>query len=369
MKFTCPRKKIVETLRIVGKAVPAKPDTPILSGIYLETKDNKLTMQTTDNKIGFVCHIDATTEEPGNAVITFRYLQDVINKLPGENVSFTYDTTMNTAKITSDNSQFTLLSMATNDFPVITPLSEGTTFTLNSTDFFNLIRKTSFASSNDENHMLFTGCNINIADGELTMVATNSHRLAIKKTKIENAETLNITIPAKVLNDLTQIQAESEAFDITVTCTENKIGFSFFGNYMFSGIIKGEFPDYKRAVPKSFATKVDINADDFRNAIERVSLISRTNEYNTVKMSFMDNEVIITSQNPEIGKAEERVFINKEGEHLDIAFNAQYMIDILKIIDTPEIHIGMNTKLSPISIEEPNDDSFLYISTPVRTVD
>ena len=369
MKFRCQRKEMTEALRLISRAVATKSDTPVLSGIYIETKDNKIMLQATDNKIGFICHIDAQTDEPGRTVITAKYFQEFVNKMPGDVITFEYDTNTKTAKITSDNSHFTLLSINYEDFPVITPLTEGTTFTLNSNMFFNLIRKTSFACSNDENRPLFTGCNLSINNGELTMVATNTHRLSVKKTNINTEENVNITIPAKILNDLTQTASTADPFEITVTCTESKIGFSFADNYMSAGIIKGEFPDYRRAVPKTFATHVHLSSNEFREAIERVALISRTNEYNIIKMHFGENEVVISSQNPEIGKAEEKVSISKTGEDLDIAFNAQYMIDILKIIDAQEIDIDMNNKISPISITEPGDESFLYISTPVRTTD
>ena len=371
MKFTSSRKELSEVLRIISRAVPAKPDIPILSGIYFETTDKGLMLQSTDNQTGFICHIPAQIEEPGKVVVTAKYILDMVNKLPGANVEFNFDTGTNIVTIKSDNANFTLLSTNPDDFPAATPLEEGTTFTINNNILFNLIRKTSFACSTDKNRPLFTGCNLSINDDELTMVATNTHRLAVKKEKITGeGNNLNLTIPSKVLNDLTQINLNNEEdFDIKITCAKNKIEFSFNDNYIYSGIISGEYPDYKRAVPKSFDTNVEINVNEFREAIERAALISRTNEYNIIKMRFADNKVNITSQNPEIGKAEETVNAKMEGAELNIAFNAQYMIDILKITDTKTIKMGMNTSISPISITEEDDDSFLYISTPVRTAD
>ena len=260
--------------------------------------------------------------------------------------------------------------MEAEDFPVIVPVKDGITFTVSNRALTNLIRKTSFACSTEENRPLFTGCNMEIDNDTLTMAATNSHRLAIKKENISPQQNkLKITIPAKILNDLTQIIDSDTETDITITCTESKVGFSFGDNYVFSGIIKGEYPDYKRAIPQNLQITAHISTNEFLEAIERVSLISRTNEYNIIKMKFNEKSVTISSQNPEIGRAEESVPLELEGGDLDISFNAQYMIDILKIIDSDTIDISMSTNIKPISIKAPNDDSFLYISTPVRTTD
>ena len=367
MKFTCTRKELTDILRIICKATAVKTDTPILSGIYIETEDNKITLQSTDNKIGFICHIPVEVNEPGKIVIAAKYFQEVISKLSGEKVTLHYNSDTNTTKITSDNANFTLLSMNSDDFPVITPLQDGTSFTIKSEILQNLIRKTSFACSTDDSRPLFTGCNLNIDEGKLVMVSTNTHRLAIKEETItDEGNKIKITIPAKVLNDLTPIIG-TNSDDIKIVCTESKIGFFFGDNYLFSGIIKGDFPDYKKAIPPQFKTMAKVKTAEFLQAIERIALISRTNEYNIVKMNFTTDTVTITSQNPKIGKAEETLAIELTGENLNIAFNAQYMIDILKIVDSPDIEISMNTNISPISIKETEDDSFLYISTPVRT--
>ena len=368
MKFKCARKNFADILRIIYKAVPSKNDTPILSGIYIEANDEGLILQSTDNKIGFICRVNADVEEPGKIVIAAKYFQEIINKLPGTDFEFSYDQENNIAHVKADQSNYTFLSMNPNDFPVIKPITDETSFVISNKQLMNLVRKTSFACATDENRPLLTGCNLDIDGNTLTMAATNTHRLAIKREQItEQNQKIKITIPARVLNDITQIAGSENAFDIKINCTESKVSFSFGDIYMFSGIIKGDYPEYQKAVPTEFAIKVKLNTAAFREAIERVSLISRTNQYNIVKMTFADDQVKIYSQNPEIGKAEETVAANIEGEALNIAFNAQYMLDLLKIIDSDEITMSMNTNIKPVSIKGTDDEDFTYISTPVRT--
>ena len=371
MKFSCSRKKLSDTLRIISRAVASKTDTQILSGIYIETKTDSLCLQTTDNRIGFSFHIPAEIEENGKIVILAKYFIEIVNNLPDDTVDFTYNDETKTAKITSGNANFALLTMNPDDFPVIKPIEDGTNFEINSEIMLQLIRKTSFACATEEAHPLFTGCNLEVNNDTLIMAATNTHRLAIKKAKIDSQPNkIKITIPAKFLNDFTQIASAEKPQKIIINCTESKIGFSFDENYMFCGIIKGDYPNYNKAIPANFSTVVLIDTKEFCSALERVSLISRTNKFNIVKMNFGENKVTMSSKNPEIGTVEETVPLQMlEGEGLNIAFNTQFMIDILKIVDSEKINISLSTNLKPISIRETDDESFTYISTPVRTMD
>ena len=371
MKFRCQRKEFADTLRIVMKAVDSKPEMPLLSGVYIEAKENSLEFQTTDNETGFICRIKAETIEQGKTVLAGKYLYDVTAKLPGNDFDFSYDKETNLATIKSANANFTLLGMEAEQYPTIDKLKdeEGVTFTVANNNLVNAIKKTAFASSDDESRPLFMGCLMEIEGNKLTMVATNSHRMAIKHEKInEEIEKFRTVIPAKVLNDLSQIIVSDLPYDIKVNCTNKKVGFTFGDNYMFSRIIGGDYPEYKRVVPPEERAKVKVlvKSEDFLRAMERVSLISRTNDFNTVKMEFIGDSITVTSNNPLIGKAEEKVHATIEGSDIVIAFNAQYMIDVLKIADAEDIEIKLETPTSPLTIRELNDDSFLYVSTPVR---
>ena len=350
-------------LRIITKAISAKTEQDILSGIYIKTMSDKLELQTTDNETGYICHIPAKIDEEGETVLVGKYLQDVVNKLPGEDVNIVFAN--NITKITSGTVNFTLLSMNPGEFPKILPIEHENQLTIKAETLNNLVRKTYFAVGDVEKRPIFSGCHLTIKDGEITMSATNTHRLAIKKEKIDT--TLNdveITIPAKVLTDICSINNED---DVTIAYNNHKISFSFGNVYMFAQLLIGEFPKVEEAIPSKFEITAQINTAAFKSAIERVDLISRTNKFNIIRMVFGDNKIEITSTNPEVGNAEEIVPAIIEGGEVNIAFNTQYMLDVLKNIDDSQIRCRLNSSIKPISIEEPSDDTFLYITTPVRT--
>lgn len=368
MKFSCTKEQLVHAVQIVQKAVSNKPQMPILSGIYLNAYDQTLELQATDYELGISCKISANIEEPGAIVLSGRYFQEVVRKLPGDTVEIVTNRTDHTLKITSNTAQFNLLSLPAAEFPVLRPLEGNTTFKIRDNVFRELIKKTVFACSTDESRPVFTGGLLDINQNDVLMVATNTHRLAVKKELVDQFDgTIKIIIPSKILNELARIMVSEVPSDVTIHCNPNQIGFTFDNVYILSRLIEGNFPDYQRVIPPDFATKIVIHTDEFMAAVERVSLISRSGDYNVIKLSFKEKSVLITSNNPDIGKAEELVPIELTGNELDIAFNAKYVTDILKNIDSEKFYFSLNTPLSPASIKPINDETYTYIITPVRT--
>jgi DNA polymerase-3 subunit beta len=368
MKFTCSKDELSRAVQIVQKAVSNKPNMPILSGIYINAADNQLDLQATDYELGISCKITAAIDEPGTMVLSGKYFQEVVRRLPGDNVSITTNDADHTALITSNTAQFNLLSLPAVEFPVLQPLQGTVSFTIRDNIFRDLIKKTVFACSTDESRPVFTGALLEAADADVRMVATNTHRLAIKKEILDDfTGNVNIIIPAKILNELAKISSSDVPSDITVNCTSNQISFAFDNVYIKSRLIEGKFPDYNRVIPSNFQTEILLNTAAFSDAVERVSLISRAGDYNVISLSFKRDTVVISSNNPEIGKAEEAVKINLSGSELDISFNAKYVTDILKNITSESIYFSLNTPLSPASIRPFDDESYNYIITPVRT--
>jgi DNA polymerase-3 subunit beta len=368
MKFTCTKELLNGAVQTVQKAVATKTPMPILTGIYLSADANKLQLQATDYEIGISCTIDAAVEEPGNIVLSGRYFQELVRKLPGETVEISSNREDRTIKITSNMAQFNFLSLPADEFPVLKPLESDTIVTVKDNILRELIKKTVFSCANDESRPIFTGGLLEIEGPNIRMVATNTHRLALKKDVTENNQTaIKMIIPAKVLHELARLLVDEIPQDVTIYYQHNQVAFVFENVYIISRLIEGQFPDYRKVIPPSFATNVTIDSDIFADAVERVSLLAREGDYNVIKLSFAQNAVTITSNNPDIGKASETVSATIEGNELDIAFNAKYVTDILKNINSTQLIFSLNTPLSPASIKPSDDKSYTYIITPVRT--
>lgn len=368
MKIICPKEELHHAVQTVQKAVATKTPLPILTGIYLSAENGQLQLQATDYEVGICCTIAATVEEAGAVVLSGRYFQELVRRLPGETVEIASSHEDRTIKVTSQNSQFNLLSLPAEEFPVLKPLSSDNVLNVQDAVLRELIRKTIFACATDEARPIFTGGLMEVDGQEIRMVATNTHRLALKKeTLAADAGSAKMIIPAKILGEVARLLAGDEPKEVSISWQKNQVGIVFDNVYINSRLIEGQFPDYNKVIPANYATTVKLNTDQFLDAVERVSLLARDGEYNVVRFNFNNGEVVITSNNPDIGKAREIVAAAIDGNDIEIAFNAKYITDILKNIDGEELVVSLNAPLSPAGIKAVGDDKYIYIITPVRT--
>lgn len=368
MKISCAKNLLVHAVQTVQKAFAAKTTMPILTGIYLSASDNVLELQATDYEIGISCKINVQVYEPGAIVLSGRYFQELVRRLPGDTIEISSENVEKTIQITSNSSQFNLLSLPAEEFPVLKPLTSTNIMQVKDNILQDIIKKTVFACATDEARPIFTGGLLEIDGQDIRMVATNTHRLALKKDVLNTAtNSVKMIVPAKILSELARLLVSDTPIDVTVYWHKNQVAFAFDEIYLIARLIEGQFPDYNKVIPPNFATTVLINSDNFFAAVERVSLLAREGEYNVVKLSFKNDEIVINSNNPDIGKACETVPATITGNELDIAFNAKYVTDILKNINSEQLIFSLNTPLSPACIRPADDESYTYIITPVRT--
>ena len=368
MKIGCTRSDLIGAIQIVSKAVASKPQTPIMSGIYMKAENGTLELQANNHDTGLKITMEVDVIEAGTIVLPGRYLQEVVRKLPGEKVVITLIKEKGIVELESKPAKFMLRVMNVDDWPQVNELEDGTEFTVKDSVLKEMIRKTSFACSNDDTRPVFTGCYLTTKDSTMVMVGTNTHRLSVKNTTLDEPvpETKAI-IPAKILNDLLSFLADDMPTDIRISCTKNQIGFWYENIYLISRVIEGNYPEYQRAIPSSFKTTVHLDANELRAATDRVSLIARSDDYNIMRCEFYDNKLRISSTNIEIGEAEEIIGCDMEGPEVDISFNSNYIIDALKIMDSEKLKLCLNEPLTPMGVYEDGNDGFTYIVTPVRT--
>ena len=377
MNISLSRSDLITALQIVSKGLSTKPQTPILSGLYLDAKDGSLELQSTNYELGFIVTIPAEVHAAGTAVLPGKYLTEVIRKLPAEEIRIDTEQTNALAVITSGTARFTLRTMETNDFPVLKRMEGTLRFTIKDRTLTKLIKKSAFACLREEQRdrrPIFTGCQV---EGKtVTLAATNVHRLAVKSEQLEEeAGQIRVIIPAKFLEEVTRTISGEIPSDIEIVCSYNQVSVSFENIYMTTRLIEGAFPDYRKVIPKeeTARTQVTLSTAEFAAAVDRASLISRTDQYNIVKLEFERGLLHITSNSPEVGEAEETIEAKVEGYEATIAFNASYLIDAMKSLDSDTCILSLQganeqgQNLSPMTIREEADPDYIYVVTPVRT--
>lgn len=379
MNISLAKNDLISALQIVSKGLSTKPQTPILSGIYMTAKEGQLELQTTNYELGFILTIPAEIHNTGTAVLPGKYLTEFARKLPVEEVSIDTDSSDGLAVIQSGAARFTLRTMEISDFPVLHRMNGTLHFTIKDRTLARLVKKSAFACLREEQRdrrPIFTGCQLEVEGKDVTFAATNVHRLAVKSEQLEeDAGQIRVIIPAKFLEEVTRTVSSEVPADIHVTCSYNQVSMSSGSIYMTARLIEGTFPDYRRVIPReeNIRTKVTLDAASFASAVDRASLIARTDQYNIVKLSFAQGLMRISSNSPEIGEAEETIPAEVTGDDVTIAFNASYLMDALKSLDSNTCILSLQgsneqgVNLSPMTIREEADPNYIYVVTPVRT--
>ena len=369
MKFTCAKNELKDALTVANRAVAVKPQTPILAGIYLRAEGSTLEMQANNFSLGIITKIAVNTEVPGEIVVVGKYFQEIIAKLPGETVTISYDSGDNIVYITSGASKYNLLAMSAEDFPKVKTQEVVTSFKIRAAALKDLIKRTVFACATDDAaRPIFTGCLFELNGNSITVAATNTHRIAVKKDTIaDEIEMMSFIVPSSTLRDLARMMDSSTDNLVTVDYSGKYIAFTFDNIFMTSRLIEGQFPPYDKLVSAPTDIHVKVNVGEMLAAVDRVALISKETEYNTIRFIFTQEGLDISSNSPDVGKAEEHINATLAGEDIDISFNVKYIAEVLNVLESENCRIGLTKPLAPIDVREDEGDDYIYIVTPVRT--
>lgn len=370
MKIRIKQNILMEQLNYVIKGISGKNIIPILNCIKLELNSDGLYLMSTDNEIAIKSFIDKKDIEEiietGDLIVSGKLFYEIIRKLNDEiiNIEELVDSKLS---IYTNNSSFTLNSNNSNEFPDLELEEKTEPIIISQKVFKNIISQTIFATSTQESRPVLTGINFKFSTDKLECTATDSYRLAKKVIDIKNSEDYNIIVPTRNLNELIRMfNNENENLELHIF--ENKVIFKFSNIIMLSRIINGAYPDTSKLIPTDFSLIVKINLRNFFNAIDRASLLTNESDKNTIRFETNKNNVVISSNIPEIGYVEENLEIEKNNnEELKIAFSSKYMMDALRSLECEYVNIMFNGDVKPIILKNTDSDDLIQLILPIRT--
>lgn len=362
MKFEIEQRELLKHINIAQKAISSRTTLPILEGILFEVEDNKLTLKSTDLELGIKTSTDCMVEEEGKIVINSTMIGNIVRKLPDSTIKF--NITGENIQIRCANSEFNLIGFDSYDYPPLPNIDIEKKIEIPVEVMKKAIRNTVFAASIDESRPSLTGVMIEVEENYLNFVALDGFRIALMRYDSEIHEDIKEIVPSRSLNELNKIMPEEG--DITLSFVKNNIVFDLGDTLIYSRLLDKNFFDYKGIIFSPSTCKVNVIKRDFQDALERASLLAREEKANLVKISITENNIHITS-NSEYGNVSENIYCEKDGNDLDIAFNAKYLLDGLKVIDSEECTLNLTDSLKPCIINPVDEENeYLYLVLPVR---
>ena len=372
MKLVCEKDNILKAINSVTKAVATKTTMPVLEGILIQTNDDEVKLTTYDLEIGIEYVIHCEVKEQGATVVNAIMFSEIIRRLPDSEISISLDD-KNLLVIECEGSLYKLATMNPDEFPELPKISIENSIELEQTSLKEMIRKTIFAVSTEENRPIFTGCLFEIKNNKLNVVAVDGFRLAWK-SKFLQSKTNDFTavIPGRTLNEINKIILDS--YDtIKIGVAKNQALFEMENCKIVTRLLDGEFLNYSSVIPENWETRIRVDKSAIQECFERISLISSSSiekeKKYPVKVTIDIGKVIISCTN-QTGDAKEEIFVNTEGKNLEAGFNPKYFLDALRNIDDDEIFVDFGTSISPCIIRPvESDGDYTYMILPIKLKD
>lgn len=362
MEIKAEKSKINKALTQVQRAVGISTPIPILSGIkFTADQEGFLTLTATNLEMTISTVIKVESLQEGSIVLPARYVVDLFKKLPDTTISINADS--GKATIIYEKSESSINGFPASDFPGITEIGVSKTFTLSGSLLKTAIRRVSYASSKDNARPVFCGTFFEIEKGILSLVTTDTFRLAIQKINLPGVEDCNFIIPTKALNELERLIEED--FEVKITVSTKQIIFEFGSITFISRLVEGRFPNYKQVVPEKFRTSFTCITKELLEAVDRSLLVSGMDTSPITKISL--NGRLTVSAETTSGKILEEIPAEIKGDELSTFLNSRFFLECLKSInDTETVSIGLSGEITPGLVRPLNDESYLSIIVPVK---
>ncbi len=369
MKFSISKGALQELLQVVVSAVPAKSTLPILSNILVEADKEGLTFIATDLDISIRTRGEAEVDEPGSVTVPAKRIGEIVRELPNADVKVAVKNSK--VKLACGNGSYTLLGMDPEDFPQLPQVDADKMVSLPTDVLERSVRRTTYAVSNDETRQMLTGALLQFKAGELRMVGTDGHRLAKSsfKGEFKGLEGRDLIIPPKALSQVVRLASGQDTVNLAVS--KNFAVFELGPTTIYSRLIDGNFPNYEQVIPKDNPKKFRLKRDEFIAALRRVAVLSDT-VTRQIKLSLKAERVELSVSTADIGEAQEALSVEYGGDELAVGYNAIYLLDALKTMDTEEVLVQLNTPTSPgvlTPAEQDKNEDLLCLVMPLRLPD
>lgn len=361
MKISCPKERLLVAVSNVQGAVSPKTTLPILANVLLEADEGMLCITATDLDIGIQYKIPVEVSEPGATTLPARRLFGIIRELPEGNVEMGVNST-HVATITCGSAYFKVVGIGREEFPKLPDFPEAKAFEMPQAVLKEMINKTSYAVCHDESRQVLNGIYFSARSNKVIMVATDGRRLAHieKHIDLPKGIEIEVIIPSKTANELVKLLAQEG--NVSIALAKNQVAFRFPNCVLISRLIEGRYPNYRQVIPQGLEQKIAINREEFLNAVKRSTLIS--DRTNSIKLNFIPHRLIINANTPDIGESRESINIPYEGEEIEVAFNPNFIIDVLRNLDDQEIIFEVTDGSNPGIVRA--GPEFLYVIMPMR---
>jgi len=371
MKFKIQKNDILDILSKVQGITGRKSNLAITSNILMKTTDKGIILVVTDLETGFEGLYPASIEDQGILTINSRKFYEIVKEFPSEEIQISKSDN-HWIKIGNNNVEYNIVGLNPDDFPETPIIEDIDFFTIDSEIFRKMIEKTVIITgASDEKRTHITGIYFEIIHQEdksvVRMVSTDGNRLSkadcVYEKDIQLPQDLGIIIPKKGMNEVIKFLDPSGTVQVGVKNNNFIIKKDY--ETVIIRLLEGDFPEYGDIIQRGSSHAIHLDRKKFLMMLKRMSILS-SEDYKGVIFNFKDDNIFITTTNPDLGESKEDMVIDYKGDPIEVAFNPRYIIEILSVIDTEKVVVNILDKEKPCLIEGENDDTYLSVIMPMK---
>lgn len=374
MKFIIATQELNYLINKCVHAVAQKSTVPILSNFLIEAINDELIITATDLVVGVRCSTEAKILEEGATTLPAKRFAQLMRELTAINVEISSN--MNeVTEIITDSSRFKLNGMSRNEFPALPNISDATHFKIKQSVLREVLYRTAFAVSRDDNRYVLTGICMQVVGGTASFIGTDGKRLAKSQTKliIERSFQGTYVIPIKAIEEI--LKNLGEEGDATVFLMNDKIAVEASNTIIITKLLAGEYPDVNRVIPLQTGVTINLHREELMSLLRQISLFATEDNY-SVRFTFSDGELKLTANAMEVGEGRVSMPVNYKGQKLEVAFNPNFFLDILRHSKTETVAMGLTDAYNPGLIcdcfhmknenEQEEEQHALFVLMPMR---
>ncbi|HEY9907394.1 MAG TPA: DNA polymerase III subunit beta [Thermosynechococcaceae cyanobacterium] len=381
MKLVCTQNSLSTHLSLVGRAVATRPTHPVLANVLLVAnhETQQIRLSAFDLSLGIQTSFAAEVEVGGKLTLPARLLNDIVSRLPEGDLTLEdgaiegqeSETTLVT--LTCASGRYQVRGMGSEEFPELPVVEGGEVVQLPIEALVEGLRGSLFSASTDETKQVLTGVHLTAQSDGLEFAATDGHRLAVVRTLSEAdpsptpAQELEVTIPAKALQELSKMLDRQISDSVAVHFDQSQVVFEWTDQRLTSRLLEGQYPNYRQLIPRQFSRQLTVDRRSFLSALERIAVLA-DQKNNIVKLTLdtTAQELALSVDAQDVGSGREAIAAQITGDDLEIAFNVRYLMEGLKVLTTPEVQLQLTTATSPAILTPLGGTKMTYLVMPVQ---
>lgn len=367
LNAVCTREALYEAVHTVARGVSGRSTQPVQNNIYLSAHADHLRLVATDLEfISLEASIPAVRTEPGAITVPARFFQEVTSNLPEADVELR-ELESNTLSVRCARSEYQIRGMAAEDFEMLPPLADATVIEIDQGLLREVIRQTRIAVSTDDTRPTLTGALLSLQPNLLEVVATDTHRLALRRAAIDlpTTERREAIVSSRALVEVERILHSEADVPAKVRISDNQIEFGIGTVVVGSRLIEGQFPDYQKVIPETYEKRLTVNTREFEAALRRSVIVAREDAYRVTLDAEVDT-LKISAESPDVGVVTEEIQAEVEGERVTVAFNSRYLLDAITVVASDTVHLELSGPLNPGTLRPASGADYIYVLMPMQ---